>query len=369
MARLNQGQRRARAKLIWAASLFVAAQLLAGLLLEHVWPWVRFPDAEKVLSAAAVRPERADLVFLGSSRFETGLDVCEIGTLLERQQQLPRACGVLNAAVPACDPFLAEFLVDQLLEAGVQPRCLVLEMSPELLSRYHNWLGFHLIRLLRWEDLPARLPDVVRTGNVQHLLCWRLLPVLLHRQQILQHFGLAPELSGMPPRYNLGADTVDRPANLTIDMKKLLCLPACDPPPGHQEAIRQALAHNTPRRWLLNYRIDGGANAAALERLLGRCRQQGIRVLLVGVPVTETHRQTWTPPILAAYHDYLSRVCAAYGCTFVSCHDWLPDGLFRDNHHVSEAGKRYFSRLLALRVLAPLCPDDASTSASAPASP
>jgi hypothetical protein len=108
-----------------------------------------------------------------------------------------------------------------------------------------------------------------------------------------------------------------------------------------------------PRRWLRHYQV-GGTAAAALERLLGRCRSHRIAVVLVGVPVTRPHRDTYTAAIEAEFHAHLERLCQTYGCRFVDYRDQVPDSLFVDNHHLHLGGGMYFSQRLAREVLAPV---------------
>jgi hypothetical protein len=112
-------------------------------------------------------------------------------------------------------------------------------------------------------------------------------------------------------------------------------------------------AQYLPGHWLRNYRV-GGTAAAALERLLETCRQQGTQVILVSVPVTLPHRQWYTPPIEASFQAYLNRLTRAYGCRCVDYRDRVPDAFFLDSHHLNDDGQLYFTRLLVHDLLAPL---------------
>ncbi len=107
------------------------------------------------------------------------------------------------------------------------------------------------------------------------------------------------------------------------------------------------------RRWLRHFRIAGNS-PQALERTLQLCRQRRIQVVLTAFPVTAAHRRCYPLAIEKAFQQYLERVCSRYACHFVDCRDWLPDGLFVDNHHLELKGQIYFSRLFAYHVLGPL---------------
>ena len=106
------------------------------------------------------------------------------------------------------------------------------------------------------------------------------------------------------------------------------------------------------RKWLRRYRVDGGA-ARALERVLARCHDAGIRVALVGVPVSSWVRELYTPEIERTFGAYIDRVSGRYGAEFVDYRAKVPDRFFRDHHHLNRRGSELFVRLLVAEVLAP----------------
>jgi hypothetical protein len=338
--------KRSRNILLWAMGIFVAVQLTIGLVLDYAWPFLRFPSAAQMLATLPEDPSTVQVLFLGSSRFQVGIAANEIASLLEREGRLERPCGVVNAAVPGGDLITAEFLLGHLLARGVRPRTLVLEISPETLNHYNEWLGFHVVRQLRWEHVPGYWAEACRAGHGMRFLSARLFPLFQYREQLVEWvWGINQTASanGKPlPRWL---------AKGPVPWTQLLCPPTAKVTQELRDRIQVTTDHQ-PRRWLRDYRIAGNS-PAALERILALCRQQDIRVLLVGVPVTTAHRETYSQAIEQAFQVYVANIQRIYGCGFVDCRDWLADGLYTDNHHLNPEGRLFFSRLLTYRSLLP----------------
>jgi len=336
--------RRARAASLWGALLFVGGQLAAGLVLDYVCPLVRFPSAGQVLAAAAAEGRPPAVAFFGSSRTGAAVDVAEANRILAAgtgRDPPPRA---VTLAVPAGDALSAEFLLDRLLKAGAKPRWAVLEVSPETLNRRNLWMASHAVRQLTWADVPTHWRTAYRWHAGTYFAEARLAPVYTHRRQLLGEARAAVRdwLGGRPA----GPDRVDGP----LDWGDILRPTAR---PDDAELLRQSRAgvDRTVRRWLTPYSVSG-VSPAALERVLGRCRTEGIGVILLGIPACSAHRQAVTPEIDAAYRGYLDRVTRAYGCRFVDASDWVPDTDFLDTLHVRfAAGAKAFTDRLAREVL------------------
>jgi hypothetical protein len=106
------------------------------------------------------------------------------------------------------------------------------------------------------------------------------------------------------------------------------------------------------RKWLKDYRI-GGSTDQACERIVRRCRQRNIAVVLIAPPLSSDHRQCYTPQIEAAFLDRLRGLAERYACRFVDYRDRMPDTMFLDNHHLHLEGAQELSRQLVEEVLAP----------------
>jgi|GEM_PF-2600780 len=349
--RRQANARRGLRTLLWALGAFTATQLLGGLLLDYVWPGIRFPTAELTFKALARQPRSPDIMCVGSSRFGAGFVQEHI------RDQLRAASGdsdliVFNAAIEAGDLITARYVMDHAFDQGVRPRILVVEVSPETLARRSEWMGQHVLRQLTWEEIPEHLGSMYRSDNLLRLVSARLLPLHMHRRQICLRIKDAAEheLNVLTRTAKPGKPRKPRPTatpdqGVPWEVFKEMRDDRHDP-----ERLRIGLA--AIKRWLSNYRVGGSANRA-LEGLLARCRQEGCQVILVGVPLAQGHRALYTPAIEQAFVGHMTDVCRRHGCRFVDYRARIPDEMFRDNHHLRRCGGEEFSRLLTQEVLLP----------------
>jgi hypothetical protein len=366
-SRLQRHRARGRQALLWAAAVFLAVQLGAGLWLDRHGQRVRFPEAAHVLDTARTLPAAPDVMVLGTSRFMQGVNGAVAAEHATGAGAAP--VTVFNSAVPAGDFLVMDYLFDRHLHHGVRPVVAVIEVAPELLAEHNRWVPEYLRRQQRWRDCLGTLPDVWRTGNLGRLVQNRLLP--LH----VQRYGLWCEAGRLLDEgWDAWAAAYARPVPRT-PAERGVGIPACQPfENGRQECLphtgRQEYLPHDPgppvrnpalvsarppviERWLREYRIGGGAEAA-LERLLDRCRRHGVLTLLVAPPVASGHRGLYTPDIEAAFAGHLRRLATEYGCGFVDCRDWLGDGYFTDHHHLGAEGARCYSARLGREVLGPV---------------
>ena len=343
--------RRSRAAVGWALGLFAAIQLAAGLYLDYVKPLVRFPSGKAVLAVARQDPTPPAFAFLGSSR--TGASIYHEDldrALAEPGRPWPRT---ISLAVPAGDAITMEFLLDRLLATGPVPKWAVIEVSPETVNAENTWwMPLHVLRQLNWEHVPTHARAAVKGKAAWPYLEARLVPTYTYRKQIVAETRLA--VRDWLPRPTAGGGagpavaTAD-PTPLPLNWTDIIRAPARTSDDQLIENSRIG-ARTTIRKSLTPYRI-GGPVVAALERMLGRCRAAGVRVVLLGIPTCSPHRAEYTPPIEAAYDGYVRRVAAEYDCLYVDGRDWVPDTLFRDTLHVDVEGGKLFTRRLANEVL------------------
>jgi hypothetical protein len=128
-------------------------------------------------------------------------------------------------------------------------------------------------------------------------------------------------------------------------------IPLVEQPGAHACAV---MARAALRTKLADFRI-GGVASRSLERVLERCRAQGVEVLLVGVPAPGPCREGHGAAVMEAYRAYLAGLRARFGCAFVDLRAGVPDNGFVDATHLSVPGAIWFSRLLTREVLLPWC--------------
>jgi hypothetical protein len=322
--------------------VFVAVQLLGGLLLDYGWPQVRFPLAGRVWARLDTLPRSPEIVVLGSSRLQGGVSTAVLDPLLP--QGTNPALRSFNAGVGAGDALVADWMLARMLGEGHRPRLVVVEISPETVASYNRWLEQHVIRHLTWTDLPVHLAEVCRCTHPMRLLSSRLLPLYLHRHHLRRHLAESALalLGARKPRTDRqgeGATKID-PAEDEAALRT-----------GVGEKLHTA-GLSEFERWLRDYRVGGGATRA-LEGLLTRCREHEIAVVLVAPPMSVAHRALYTPAIEAAFQEYVASLTRAHGCRFHDFRGRLPDHLFRDHHHVNVRGEAIFTRLLAREAIIP----------------
>lgn len=368
----RRASRRGGMVLCWTAILFFLGQTLGGLVLDTVWTRVRNPFLHWHLDRLALLEEPPTIVCLGSSRFGSQLDESEL-TRTVRELTGDATVRVFNASLPAGDPITSERTLDQLLEAGIRPRLVLLEVCPEVVGHRNDWLCIHLVRQLDWSDAPSYTGELIRTGHILRYLKARLLPLYQHRRRILEELEQEFAEAGREEKDRSGTRRIDAavPPPKDLDTRpagevwaELVQQTIHDPDADLRQ--RSALGLRDVRRFLRRYRT-GGNSARALERILERCRAEGIETVLVGVPVSEIHRAQYTPEIDALYRTYLDGLGARYGCRYADFRARVPDGLFMDNHHATPEGAVWISRLLAVDLVAPLWETAAHRPRSVPA--
>jgi hypothetical protein len=328
---MSERKGRPRRVLALALGLFVVVQLGFGLCLDYAFPLLRFTSFRDVLAKLQSERIQPDVLILGSSRLQAAVN--------EREARHLTPLGVLNAAVPAGDPTAQEVILDKLLTAGVRPRRVLLEVSPEFFNGMNFCAGWNGLRLHRWHDLPRHLGQIAATPQRFQVLRSRLLPVYEFREQLWSELsGRHRPLDAVP----LALGPV--PPHATIDPGRL-------PPirPSQTEEMRAAMLSGgrfAGTSWLRGYRVQR-LNVDALKRTVARCRDLGCEVVLITPPLSSPHRVNYTPAIEEAYQAVLREV----GCGHVDCRDWMPDEHFMDSHHLTPDGGRAFTRRFAAEVL------------------
>lgn len=330
MQRRRHRDRRVRRILLWCGLGFLVVQLGVGWMMAHDWSHLRFGGAKRILDELTARERTPDIICLGSSRLHAALDSKQATT--ELQKLCPDWDGTIyNASVGSGDPIVGCHLLERMFQQGLFPRLLILEISPEMLARNNRWLPTHVVRHLSWSEIGENLDEILHAGGTQSLFHIGMTPVLEYREQLRREL-----LARLLPHEQA-------PAPVTLE-----------------EEWRQANAVRTPtpvaqfasqvggiRRWLRDYRIDGLARQS-VERLIARCRDANVHVLLVAVPLSTPHRALYTPVIETEFRRYL----ASLNAPFLDYRNALADSLFADHHHLNDKGGRHFTQRFVTEVLA-----------------
>ena len=316
-----------------------------------------------MLDRAAKEPHPT-VIFFGSSRTESAVVASDADRILAETSQREPPPRVLNAFIVAGDSLSSEFVFSRMLEGVAKPEWVVLEVSPEMVDDKPPFMRETAVRQLTWPDLFTNLPTILRANAMWTYAEGRLAPIYSHRRQIVQNGkdlirDWLPTPGPKPAPSSAGAAMPGRPTAADADPAANMRAAFAPPPPSanpDEALLRQSRygAEEVVRRWLRDYHV-GGPTPAALERILDRCRAEGINVILMGIPSCSFHRKEITPEVNAAYLGYIHQLVAEYGCRFVDCRDWVPDLMFGDTLHLrSETGGKFFTDRFTREVLAPL---------------
>jgi hypothetical protein len=301
---------------------FALGQLALGAAIEYLAP-LRDPEVESKLRRLCARraeaPGRPLVVILGSSRTAYGLDAA----------RLSRDSGatVFNFGIMGSGPLMDLVTLRRLLDAGVRPDLLYVEIMPPLLADQDLSLEEKLLEVSR-----LRLDEVL-------VLCRHS----DHRLRLLRHWCQARMLLSGPNRAGLhsrmtGDDPLTAPGLLDV----------------HGWRARRGGIDEKARREgaeLARHQYDGACaipavapgSRRALEALLALCRREGIAVRLLLMPEGKGFRDLYTAPARQAIRAFLAQFRARWGVAVVDARAWVEDAGFWDTHHLLAEGACCFT--------------------------
>ena len=350
-ARRRNPARRGRRAVAWTIGIVVAAQFVACWVLDFTWPLVRFPSLEQTVAVVQRQPDSPDIVSLGSSRLGAGFREKLIAQELQR---IDPDVKVFNACIEGADPYTMDHVLRHLLAAGMRPKLAVIEVSPETLADKNRWLKFNMLRMMTWSNLNQFVTHIPACGGGREFFMSRFLPLICHRQMIVESLLLKVMGNDKPRMMATGS------AKTAQDWEKLKTtgvhweeyMARARSKPAKPEDLTKAELPFV-EKWLTGYTINQGRAAQALDRVLTQCREHQIDVMLVAIPVAGPHRALYVPAVENAFHQHIAQLTARYGCRYVDYRDRIEDKLFQDNHHLMLEGARVFSHTLTREVLAP----------------
>lgn len=321
--------------LLWMGGVFALVQILSGIALDQLIAQVRFPLVQKHLRNLNQVPTFPEIVAIGSSRLGCSLDD-RLATAHLRAVTSDPQVRVYNGAIAGSDPCGWELLIEPILARSNLPRLLVIEVMPETVSDRSHCVWFAIQRQLTWANWPDHWPALVATKNLPRFVTSRCLPLLFHRHRIAE--ALVEVMQAEPPCECFS------PTCWTQQIVGDPHLPAT-------QRLRRGIGR-------LDIELDDyaprGPYRQALERILTRCQEAAVPVVLLGVPVASTNREKYTPTVEAVYRDYLAELCERFGVTVRDLRDAVPDEDFADHNHLLPTGTLRFTPMLVERVLAPV---------------
>jgi hypothetical protein len=340
LARFRRMKLRARGVLLWSLALYVLAALVLNLLMYRWCPdlseRVHRIKWEPLRQAAADSHDRPLVLTLGSSRMDAAF---QTGRLDGVPGPDGRRITAYNFGIPAAGPLHEYQYLRDMLDAGIRPSLLVVEVLPPLFSAPHSnliseedwsvadWMSLHQFRRMR--------PYFIHPGRkLGGWIAARLAPAFAYRralQGLMEFQMLSPE-ERRPVPYSHDRWGCRRPDYLTPKQRIGCVARARDYIPS------------------LNHFRMGAGPRRALRDLLKCCHREHIKVVLVLMPESTEFRSWYRPECLTAMNHMLTQMHADWGVPVIDARQWLDDGDFTDGHHPEESGARLFTARLLIEL-------------------
>jgi hypothetical protein len=321
---------------------FLALEVALNLYMETRHSEVYDPEYRDRLTLLRQRlkenPDRPLLLFIGSSRFMTGIAPEQLPTLESSDGQSPLPFNACHCGGGALQNLLT---LRRLVNQGIEPRWLVAEVVPNMLPATQRSM---VAKGAIFNDLQT----LHHYMNPLKLVAWyaeeRATAIVNHRQSFLRCLapGLPLEDSAWDtePMEPLGGKSWTEPVLDAQEIKR-----------------RKAIAREAGFASFENFSIDDTSRHAFAD-LLDLCRRKNIHVVLLLSPECAEFRGCYPPRTLQILADFLESLHAQFGVPIIDASDWLADEDFSDGHHVLPEGAKKLTARLARDVLGPLVRDE-----------
>jgi hypothetical protein len=324
-----------RAALAWGLAAFTVFQLTLAVLVEGRHPEFRDPEyghkLARLRAHVATEPGRPLLIVLGSSRAALGF----------RPDALPADMpAVFNLALAGAGPVTELLCLYRLLDEGLRPAGVIVEVMPPLLHQEKPWAeaGRIPVERLSRRDVVRLQRHAPHPGQLRRAwLTARLTPWFSHR------FGL---LSCYAPRWLAWDVRQDRWRQL--DRAGWMPYPRTA---VSAEEVRRAANYARLEYAPCFQRFHITANAdRALRELLVVCRRKGIGVWLLTMPESSAFRGWYPPSASPAVTVYLKGLSQEYGAEWIDARSWMTDEDFVDGHHLLASGATAFTKRFGRKI-------------------
>ncbi|HWG46978.1 MAG TPA: hypothetical protein VN688_29715 [Gemmataceae bacterium] len=336
-ARVRHMKRCAPRILPWSVGLYAIAQigLFLWLFMDARWQPERikteWQKRQAIRACAAEAPDRPLVVMLGSSRTDWGF---QAGRLDGQPGPDGRPIRAYNLGVPAAGPIHESLYLRNLLDDGIRPRLLLVELIVTHFNEPRRGLmseeGMTEGAWLSASQLAYYAPYFSRPQRKIHdWLEGRLAPAYAFRYHVHRRL----QLPAGPRLWDPASQPMDPwgwrlliPDTITEDYR----------------AIRWKVARDMYAASLWRFRFADGPTRA-MHELLARCRQEQIPVALVLMPTSASFRSMYHPDAVVALQRFLNELRERYGPEVIDATEWLDDDGFDDGHHLRRAGAQKFS--------------------------
>jgi len=332
--------RRSRTALVSCLLVFVGMQLGLDIAMDQFDPGLRDPEygrkLESLKSQAAEKQVEPLLLALGTSRTVYGF-----------RPTLPPgpAIRAFNFGITAIGTTYELICLRRLLEAGIRPDRLFIEILPPLLHQtpaFCDACGLDVTRL-DWRDLQVlRRCGCRPDAAFQSWFRSRLVPCYSLRTALLQRIARD---------WLDDAHRCDEVFGVKIDANGWL--PYRRQAPGEQERRRISdIFAGYYAKGFNGFEVSGPARRTVSE-MLDLCRRERIDATVVLMPEGDAFRRCYSPDMLRKLDAYLSELKEEYCIQVVDARDWCDDSQFSDGLHLLPDGAAIFSARLEHEAIDP----------------
>jgi hypothetical protein len=263
------------------------------------------------------------LLALGSSRVLNGLRAADLDVAPGPAGQAPLA---FNFGLTRHGPFLQLLCLNRLLDDGVKPRWVVLEVLPPLLTTCGPGVETVAVERQKWSDLRVLRDYDPHPG-------WLYLNWAAERAVPL-HANRYAMLSRSLPDWVPWARRQDHFWKHTDCAGWLAQEPLPTP-----ERVREAVEQIRETHGLHMETFQVSPLAERLYRAtLDRCRAAGVPAVLLVMPESSEFRGWYRPGAEELLADFLGRLTREYDAPAIDARAWCPDDEFRDSQHLLPQG-------------------------------
>jgi hypothetical protein len=321
--------------------------LVQGLVLYGMERWrpeVRDPEYGYKLARLRQRlteaPDRPLVLALGSSRTLMGFRPELLPAYHTPAGETPL---VFNFGLSGCNPMQQRLYLQRLLDAGIQPRQLWIEVIPVYQGANDKPENFIPFDRLAWSDL--RVLCSFGTPAAPLYFRWvyeRLVPWFFYRYGLVSWY--APQM--LPPEHRQ-----DQLWSALSDLGWRSCGSESVTPEQFWHSVEAAHKDHGP--YLEHYGIADVPDRA-LREMLVLCRSKGIATVLYTMPEAKVYRDWYSPQAQATVAAYLNRLAREYQVPVVDTRDWVADTGFADSQHMLPCGAEAFTRQFGQEALGPV---------------
>lgn len=328
---MSRRVRISRSEVAWFVAGFLVLQGGLALALESFRPTWRDPEYGFKLAALksqqSATADRPLLLFLGSSRVLNGIDPSRLSP--------PDQSVVYNFGLTRHGPVQQTLCLSRLLDEGIRPRWVVLEIAPHMMSAGGDGREIVPIERQRLGDL-ATLRKATGASHDVYLEWFE------DRATVLSTSRHALLSEWLPNWVSWGSRQDFVRSRTGPDG----WLPMPEPLTAEAAARARAEMIDLDGRQVHDFTLSA-ASERAVRVALDRCQKEQIRTAVVLMAEPTEFRALYTPHSEQQLQSFLAALRRDYGVTVFDGRGWVGDEGFRDPHHMNPTGAATFTNRLA----------------------